>query len=52
MFLGASVVVKASQPAVSGATVLPEFAVRSMMRTFGLTGTVLEVDQVFIRNIP
>ncbi|XP_052243277.1 probable E3 ubiquitin-protein ligase HECTD4 isoform X2 [Dreissena polymorpha] len=28
----------------SGATVLPKFAVRSMLKTFGLTGTVLDVD--------
>ena len=27
-------------------TVLPKFAVRGMMKTFGLTGIVLDVDQV------
>jgi len=27
-------------------TVLPKFAVRSMLKTFGLTGTVLDVDTV------
>lgn len=30
----------------SGATVLPKFAVRSMLKTFGLTGTVLDIDTV------
>ncbi|KAJ8312853.1 hypothetical protein KUTeg_010226 [Tegillarca granosa] len=28
----------------AGTTVLPKFAVRSMLRTFGLTGTVLDID--------
>lgn len=30
----------------AGATVLPKFAVRGMLRTFGLLGTVLDVDTV------
>lgn len=30
----------------AGTTVLPKFAVRGMLRTFGLTGTVLDVDTV------
>ena len=29
-----------------GTTVLPKYAVRSMLKTFGLTGTVLDVDNV------
>ena len=31
---------------VSGTTVLPKFSVRGMLKTFGLTGVVLDVDQV------
>ena len=30
----------------AGTTVLPKFAVRGMVKTFGLTGIVLDVDQV------
>ncbi len=29
-----------------GGTVLPKFAVRAMFKTFGLTGIVLDIDQV------
>lgn len=38
---GTPVVVKATQQAT-----VPKFAVRPMVRTFGLTGVVLDVDQV------
>ena len=30
----------------TGTLVLPKFAVRGMLKTFGLTGVVLDVDQV------
>lgn len=29
-----------------GASLLPKFAVRAMLKTFGLTGTVLDIDTV------
>lgn len=32
----------------SGTAVLPKYAVRSMLRTFGLTGNVLDIDSVCI----
>ncbi|KAK3084084.1 hypothetical protein FSP39_007865 [Pinctada imbricata] len=42
---GTTVVVRnTAGTSTSGGTVLPKFAVRSMLRTFGLTGTVLDVD--------
>ena len=39
---GTTVVVRAP----SGGPILPKFAVRGMLKTFGLTGVVLDVDQV------
>jgi E3 ubiquitin-protein ligase HECTD4 len=30
----------------TGASLLPKFAVRAMLKTFGLTGTVLDIDTV------
>jgi len=35
----------------TGTTVLPKFAVRSMLKTFGLTGTVLDVDNVSLCTV-
>jgi len=35
----------------TGTTVLPKFAVRSMLKTFGLTGTVLDVDNVSLCKV-
>ena len=32
----------------TGTTLLPKFAVRGMLKTFGLTGIVLDVDQVWL----
>ena len=44
---GTTVVIKLPTTAGStGATMLPKFAVRGMLKTFGLTGIVLDVDQV------
>ncbi len=40
---GTTVVIRA---AVAGGPVLLKFAVRGMLKTFGLTGVVLDVDQV------
>ncbi|OWF52164.1 E3 ubiquitin-protein ligase HECTD4 [Mizuhopecten yessoensis] len=42
---GTAVVIRnTAETSTAGTTVLPKFAVRSMLRTFGLTGTVLDVD--------
>ncbi|XP_063396384.1 probable E3 ubiquitin-protein ligase HECTD4 [Mytilus trossulus] len=42
---GTVVVVRnTAETSTAGTTMLPMFAVRSMLRTFGLTGTVLDVD--------
>ncbi|XP_077996372.1 putative E3 ubiquitin-protein ligase HECTD4 [Glandiceps talaboti] len=42
---GTSVVVRQyANETVSGGTVVPKFAVRGMLKTFGLTGVVLDVD--------
>ena len=44
---GTTVVTRTQQTqGASGATVIPKFAVRGMLKTFGLTGVVLDVDQV------
>lgn len=44
---GTTVVIRNSPGTrTGGATVLPKYAVRSMLRTFGLTGTVLDIDTV------
>ena len=42
---GTTVVIR-TPPA--GMTVVPKFAVRGMMKSFGLTGVVLDVDQVSV----
>ena len=48
---GTTVVVRnTAGTSTSGATVLPKFAVRSMLRTFGLTGTVLDIDSVRLQS--
>ena len=48
---GTTVVVRSTQTsAAAGTTLLPKYAVRSMMKTFGLTGIVLDVDQVSRRR--
>ena len=44
---GTTVVIKMPTGA-GGATVLPKFAIRGMLKTFGLTGFVLDVDQVCV----
>ena len=42
---GTTVIIR--DPKGSGATtLLPKYAVRSMLKTFGLTGTVLDIDNV------
>ncbi|XP_053376532.1 probable E3 ubiquitin-protein ligase HECTD4 [Mercenaria mercenaria] len=42
---GTTVVIRGpTGSSASGTTVLPKFAVRSMLKTFGLTGTVLDVE--------
>ena len=43
---GTNVVIRNPQPAGSGSTVIPKYAIRGMLKTFGLMGTVLDVDQV------
>lgn len=44
---GTTVVIRnTAETSTAGATVLPKFAVRSMLKTFGLTGNVLDVDNV------
>lgn len=44
---GTIVVIKnVSQTSMTGTIILPKYAVRSMLRTFGLMGVVLDVDQV------
>ncbi len=45
---GTTVVVRAA----ASTTLLPKFAVRAMLKTFGLSGTVLDVDQVGIAHSP
>ncbi|KAL8604631.1 hypothetical protein ACOMHN_013411 [Nucella lapillus] len=43
---GTTVIIRtpASLSSSSGASLLPKFAVRAMLKTFGLTGTVLDID--------
>ncbi|XP_055995500.1 probable E3 ubiquitin-protein ligase HECTD4 isoform X2 [Ostrea edulis] len=42
---GTTVVIRnTAETSTAGTTVLPKFAVRSMLKTFGLTGNVLDVD--------
>jgi E3 ubiquitin-protein ligase HECTD4 len=44
---GTTVVIRnTAETSTAGTTVLPKFAVRSMLKTFGLTGNVLDVDNV------
>ena len=44
---GTTVVIRQPENmASSGGTVVPKFAVRGMLKTFGLTGVVLDVDTV------
>ena len=44
---GTTVVIRDPKGTGSGATtLLPKYAVRSMLKTFGLTGTVLDIDNV------
>jgi len=46
--VGGASVGGATAAATADSAGLPKFAVPSMLKTFGLTGTVLDVDQVFI----
>lgn len=45
---GTTVIIRTpvSLTTMSGAALLPKFAVRAMLKTFGLAGTVLDVDAV------
>ena len=46
--LGAAVVIRTPNSANTYSMVLPKFAVRGMVKTFSLTGVVLDIDQVII----
>lgn len=49
---GTTVVVRnTTETSTAGTTVLPKFAVRSMLKTFGLTGNVLDVDNVRVKTL-